>query len=311
MNRTLAIAGSIGLFCLGVLAGLFLRRDPAESGSRPAPENQRAPSIPERTPPSDAQRPDADVARLEARVRELEAEIRKAGGVPAKPDAELTPAALEELFVTFLEINGAKNPDPEKGRVLFARLGQLNEKAAGYFIEKFRKSKGPDLEEEREVAMELALASGGSAVTDFVNVLLNDASLDPALRATLLDELGGLNGGLFSIRRLPINEAITSTAMTMCRSVKVEDRKAAAGLLGGLKTETSRTELRRLVDEDKDVGVRTSAVLSLGHVGDPTTRTYLEHLWASPESSGTSGRDLGRFRDAISSALKELAGGPR
>jgi hypothetical protein len=311
MNQTLRIAGGIALFCLGVLAGLFLRRDRGEPAPRPSSEVQRTPAVAESKPRSETPRAAADVATLEARIRELEADVRMGRATAATPEGALTPAALEELFEAYLELEGAKNPDPEKGRVLFARLGQLNEKSAGYFVEKFRKSKGPDLEKERAIAMELALASGGSAVTDFVNVLLNDPSLDPALRANLLDELGGMNGGLFSIRRLPINDELSSTAMAMCRSGKPEDRKAAAGLLGGLKTEASRIELRRLVDEDKDSGVRTAAVLSLGHVGDPSTRTYLERLWASPESHGKSGQEIARLRDAIASALKELEPGPR
>ena len=35
-------------------------------------------------------------------------------------------------------------------------------------------------------------------------------------------------------------------------------------MLGGVKSEASRTELRRLIEEDKDLSVRTSAILSLG-----------------------------------------------
>ena len=112
--------------------------------------------------------------------------------------------------------------------------------------------------------------------------------------------------GLFSIRRLPISEALGSTAMTLCRSGNEEDRKAGAGLLGGLRSDVSRGELRRLVEEDKELGVRASAVRSLGHVGDPATRNYLERLLTSPQTP-LSGRDVGRLREAIADALNELA----
>jgi len=298
----------MALFFLGVLAGFVLRRASSQPNSHPSPEVQRPQPAPEIRPHQDARSSGADVARLEARVRELEVELLSARSSPAKPAQELAPGAVaEEIFQAYLELTKGKNPDPEKARALFARLGQLDEKSAGYFIEQFRKSKGPDLEEEQETAMELALACGGPAVADFVNVLLNDASLDPRLRATLLDELSGASGGLFSIRRLPVSDALGSTAMTLCRSSKFEDRQGGAGLLGGLKSEASRTELQRLILEDKEFRVRTSATLSLGHVGDHSSRTFLEQLWTAPETSKLSGQEVAKFRNAIESALKELA----
>jgi HEAT repeat protein len=268
---------------------------------------QRPQAAPEAKP-----QPNADVTRLEARVLELEAEIQKVRSNPAKPGPEPSSVAIaEEIFKGYMELHRDKNPDPEKTRTLLARLGQLDEKSAAYFIEQYRKSKGPDLDDERETAMELALACGGASVADFVNVLLNDSTLDAQLRVSLLDELSGAGGGLFSIRRLPISEALGSTAMTLCRSSNADDRKGGAGLLGGVKSEASRTELRRLIEEDKDLSVRTSAILSLGHVGDHVSRTYLERRWTTPETKGSSGQSLAKFRNAIESALKDLAEGPR
>jgi hypothetical protein len=307
MNRTLSIAGGIALFCAGVLAGLILRRGSSDPGKHPTSEVQRPQAAPEAKP-----QPNADVTRLEARVLELEAEIQKVRSNPAKPRPEPSSVAIaEEIFKGYMELHRDKNPDPEKTRTLLARLGQLDEKSAAYFIEQYRKSKGPDLDDERETAMELALACGGASVADFVNVLLNDSTLDAQLRVSLLDELSGAGGGLFSIRRLPISEALGSTAMTLCRSSNADDRKGGAGLLGGVKSEASRTELRRLIEEDKDLSVRTSAILSLGHVGDHVSRTYLERLWTTPETKGSSGQSLAKFRNAIESALKDLAEGPR
>jgi len=98
---------------------------------------------------------------------------------------------------------------------LFAGLGQLSERSAAYFIEQFQKSKRPGSGEERRASMELALACGGSAAADFVNMLLNDGSLDSTLRRDLLMELGGTGNGPFSICRLPIGDALAATAMTM------------------------------------------------------------------------------------------------
>jgi hypothetical protein len=305
MNRTLAISGGIALFALGLAAGLFLRRSGPEPGTRPPAQARQLEQAPDGRPGQSAP---ADVTRLEARVRELEAEVQNSRGTPAKAGATAAPAALaEEIFKSFLELGDGANPDPDKARALFAKLGQLDETMAGYFIEQFRKSAGPDLEDERQTAMELALACGGPAVAEFVNVLLNDASLEPELRSELLGELSGARGGLFSIRRLPISEALASTAMTLCRSTESEDRQGGAGLLGGVKSEVSRTELRRLIVEDKDVAVRTSAILALGHVGDQASRTFLERLWTAPESLGLTRQAAANVRSAIESATRELA----
>jgi hypothetical protein len=308
MNRTLVAAAGIALFASGVLVGLLVRRD----GSESAPPSPIRPDPPKPIP----SRPEAntgseEVLKLQTKVRELEAELKsfRSAAPKAGPDPG-PPVSPEAIFKGYLELTRGKNPDPEKARALFARLGQLDEKSAGYFIEQFRKSNGPDAKDEREAALELALASGGPATADFIHVLLNDASLDAELRNTLLQELSGVGGGLFSIHRLPISEALGSTAMTLCRSTKPDDRQGGAGLLGGLKTEASRAELRRLIGEDKDPQVRASATLSLGHVGDAASRTFLERLWVSGTSE-FSGQGGARFRTAIESALKELAEEPR
>ena len=304
MNRLAAIATASALFCAGLFLGLAVRRRAPEPGRHPSSETMRRNPAPPRL---EGPTPAPELPKLEARVRELEAELSTLRSGRAKPGSEPAPAAFaEEIFKGYLELHQSKNPDPEKARTFLARLGQLDEKSAGYFIEQFRKSKGPDSEDEREVAMELALACGGPAVADFVNLLLNDPSVGGDLRGDLLQELSGAGGGLFSIRRLPISDALASTAMTLCRSASSQDRQGAAGLLGGLKSEASRAELRRLVEEDTDLSVRTSAILSLGHVGDRSSQTYLEGLCTAPETSKMSGQGVAKFRSAIESALKEL-----
>jgi HEAT repeat protein len=236
------------------------------------------------------------VLRLETRVRELEEELNATRRTAATPDSDLRAAALDEVFATFLDISSLEKPDPEKMRMLLARLGQLHAKSTAYFIDRYRKSREG---EERTVAMQLALAAGGADAADFIHLLLNDATLDVFTRTELLRELSGDGCGLFSIRRLPISEALGSTAMTLCRSGNTEERAAGAGLLGGLRNAASRAELRRLVAEDTELGVRVTALLSLGHVGDPSTRCYLERLSISPDAT--------RVREAIESALKKLA----
>ncbi len=290
--------GGGALFSAGLLLGLIVRRD-APLQPRPAPK----------PPPAAAREelPQPPAALLEevgraARFQNLDADVEPASRTSTK--GELTPTTLDELLKAYINLLGDRHPDPEKNRLLFAWLGQLNEQSATYFIQRFLKSNGPGLEEDRDASMQLALACGGPAVADFLNTLLNDSSLDSNLRGNLLSELSGAGGPMFSIRRLPISGALAATAMTMCRSEDHKDRRAAAGLLGGIRTEVSRLELRRLVDEDKDDQVRTTAVVSLGHVGDPGTRMYLERLWRLEDLSG-------RFRDAVEAAIKELSDASR
>jgi hypothetical protein len=308
MNRTLTIAGGIALFFAGMILGLFLRRIPAEPDPHPTREVVAPKPNPESSPARDPADSKADIVRLETRIRELEVELKGARQAGSTADTGLAAGTLEEVFKTYLEMEGPKRPDPDKFRALLARLGQLDEKSAGHFIDLFRKLTE---HKERKVAMELALASGGPAAADFVNMLLNDASLDSDLRQNLLRELGGSGDGLFSIRRLPIPEPLNSTAMTLCRSANMEERKAGAGLLGGLRSDIARAELRRLVEEDKDLSVRAAAILSLGHVGDASTRIYLERLGTSPQTAALPGVDANRFREAIESAVTELGQGPR
>jgi hypothetical protein len=306
MNKTLAIAGGIALFSMGVLAGLFLRQDRSEPRRNAAPEVQRPALAPETKARSGPPPAGADVPTLEARVRELEAEIRGFHGAPAKSDGELTPAALEELFKASVALREDKHADPEKARIVMGRLSQLNEKSAAYFIDLYRRSNTEDSEHERPVALELALASGGPAAAEFIQALLKDPTLDPILRANLLLELSGLSGSFFSIRRLPVDESFAGTAMSLSQSDKPEERQAGAGLLGGVPTEASRAELMHLIEQDPETRVKTAAALSLGHVGSASTRTFLEAYWIS-QLPTFKGQEGARLRNAIESTLKQLA----
>jgi hypothetical protein len=315
MRKGMALAGAIALFALGIAVGLAMRRGRDRGPERHAPslpspvESRVGPAVLEGTATG------AEVARLNLRIHDLESEIRsdrERASQPPPADNSREFAALVYKDYLDMEKGGAsKNPDPERFREFLGRLSRLNQDSAGYFIERFREAgKGEDHEDEKTVAIELTLASGGAAAAEFVNLLLNDPTLEPAHRENLLDELSGMNGGFFSIRRLPVTDALTSTALVLTKSAKEHDRQGGAGLLGGVRTEASRTELRRLIEEDRDLKVKTAAVLSLGHVGDPSTQTFLEKLWTS-KAAMVTGSDGARLAKAIEGALKELSEGPR
>jgi hypothetical protein len=306
MNRGIAAAGGIALFVAGIGVGLFLRPKSTDPTASLRPAAVRSGSKEEGS--SNPGR-DEEPAQLHRRVRELEAELgRTREQPPTSPRPETPVESPELLFRDYVELEkiGTANADPEKVRVLFGRLSRLDERSAEFFIEKFRQSGGPDQKQERSVAMELALVCGGSATADFINLLLNDSGLDPVLRLNLLHEISGLSGSFFSIRRLPVNDALTASATALSQSEKATDRQGSAGLLGGVCTDASRAELCRLLEFDPDWGVKTAAAISLGHAGDPATRTFLESYWRSklPTLKGPEGS---RLKGAIESAMKALA----
>jgi len=314
-NRGFALAAAIAAFAGGMAVGLFIGQRRAGGPEREATPKQspRDSGKPSSVPEPAAS--GAEVARLQLRIRELETELRAVQEPAAKPPPEIPSREFAALvYKDYLEMEkGGANqtPDPEKFREFLGRLSRLDQSSAGYFIERYREAgNGEDPDHERSVAIELTLASGGAAAAEFVNLLLHDPTLRPADRWNLLSELSGMNGGFFSIRRLPVNEELTSTALVLTKSSQELDRQGGAGLLGGVRTEASRTELRRLIDVDPNLKVKTAAVLSLGHVGDPSTRTFLENLWTSKASTFT-GSEGARLSKAIEGALKELVEGPR
>jgi hypothetical protein len=314
-KRGFALAAAIAAFAGGIATGLLIGQGRA-AGPPPESMVKQSHSDSDKTP-SVLQPPasDAEVSRLQLRIRELESELRVVQQPAPKPpsgDSSREFAAL--VYKDYLEMEkggAARNPDPDKLREFLGRLSRLDQSSAGYFIERFREAaKGEDQVDERTVAIELTLASGGAAAAEFVNLLLHDPTLHPAHRMNLLNELSGLSGGFFSIRRLPVSEELTSTALVLAKSADEQDRKGGAGLLGGVRTEASRSELRRLIEEDPNLKVKTAAVLSLGHVGDPSTQTFLENFWRS-KAATLSGSEGARLTKAIEGALKELAEAPR
>jgi hypothetical protein len=248
---------------------------------------------------------------LQQRVGELEAEVRKLRELQPKAQSENSWEFAALLYRDYLQMEkgGGKNPDPEMNREF---LGRLDGSSASHFISNASGSPGMEKkkEDERTVALELTLASGGPAAAEFVNLLLHDPTLDPSLREDLLQELSGMGGGFFSIRQLLLTEGLTSTALVLTKSAKEQDRQGGAGVLGGVRTEASRTELRHMVEHDPNMGVRSTAAMSLGHVGDPSTQTFLENFWVS-KASTLQGQEGARLSKAIEGALKKLAEGPR
>lgn len=320
MNRTFVLAVALGAFVCGFGVGILSRHrlgstDEIKTPSADAPRsNTPASSRGEDSNTLTRVELEHETVSLRKRVMELEADLRALQPLARKsPETESSRDFAEHVFEDYLELDSSrsKNPDPDKFRGLLGRLGRLDDKSSEYFIERYRKAKQTeDGQHEKAIALELALASGGPRTAEFVNILLNDPTLEPIFRENLLSEISGMSGSFFSIKRLPVSPGLESTAMTLVRSEKPEERRGAAGLLGGVRNEIARTELRRLVEQDSDLRVKAAAALSLGHVGDVATRTYLETLWAS-NSPSFAGEEGSKVRGAIETALKELSETPR
>lgn len=308
VSKGSAAAIGIGLFVGGVAVGLFLARCHA-----PAVPPDPSPAVRSRTPtqeprPDPATTPTPEVEALRRRIRDLEAE-REVCEVPRNEVSAPSPGFAALVFRDYLRMNVlAQKMEPELLRELLGRLGRLDEQSAGFFIQKFREARNdPAREDERRPALELLLACGGPDVADFVNVLLHDQSLAPSLRSHLIDEVSGRGIGLFSIRRLPVDDALAASARDLLRSPEAREREGGAALLGGHRTEASRVELRRILEQDPSREVRAVAARSLGTIGDPATRNYLEQYLAR-NGARFRQEEGGQVPEAIEAAIRDLSG---
>jgi hypothetical protein len=295
-----------GGFVFGVLVGQRRTTDEprTRSVSDPTPSATSAARTADSRPIAAASTPGASAqtekGALQERIRLLELELQtlREGGEKKTPTAFGADEA-ERMFEDFLKIETGGIEDPEQLRSILERLSRIDAASAQVFINRYRKSSKP---EEKKAAMQLTLWAGGATAAEFVHVLLKDSTLDSSLRDEMLRELGNTGGGLFSVKRFPVDDALGSTAMTLARSEKVDERRAGAGLLGGVPSPGSRIELLRVLAEDPDTTVKIVAMRSLSYVGDPASRKVLEPFLRSTDSS---------LQKAAAAAIAELDKGPR
>jgi hypothetical protein len=309
-NPGTRIAGGLVLlvagFSFGVLVGR--RRTMEEAGPASDPPHPSAATRPQTSSATasvriEAPMADADRAALQERIRQLESELQVlregSGNKTAAPgEGDLA----ERVFEDWIALSTGNIQDSEQLRVLFGRLLKLDPSSTRTFIEHFRKAPSSK-SSERQAALQLAMWVGGAETADFLHILLKDSSLEAPIRDELLRELGSTGAGMFSIKRLPVDESLGSTAMTLARSRNPDERRAGAGLLGGVATPASRIELLRILSEDPDSGVKGVAIRSLSYVGDPSTRKALEP-WAA-QTADTS------LQKAAAAAIQTLDKGPR
>ncbi len=310
-NPAARIAGGLVLIAAGFAFGVLVGQRRTSDGARPSPDAQ-SPSMPTSRSAAPSSTPTArgdtaasasSTAALQDRIRALETELQVLRESPEKRPSNAGDKDLaDRLYKDFVALQSGENRGPEHLRSVLSGLAQLDPSLVRHFIDCYRKAQTPEsTENQKFVAVQLALMSGGGEAADFINQLLKDSTLDAGLRQRVLGEIGG--SGLFSIRRLPVGEALGATAMTLTRSEKPDDRKAGAALLAGMPAAGSRLELTRLLTQDPDPGVKAVAIRSLGSVGDPSTRLLLES-YATQTSDD-------RLRKAAAAALQDIDKGPR
>jgi len=305
-NPATLVAGVLVLVGVGFILGVQVggRRAVEEGHPTPAVPPVRAGAAASRNEPrrgagSENGAPEEERTRLRERILELETQLRVAHEESVrKPSSEAEAEIARRAFEDLLWMETGEDRNPERLRSLIDHLARITERSASYFITRFRSAPGSD-DDGKKIAMQLALMSGGPDAADFVQQLLTDPTLDATLRDRLLSELASRGDGLFSVRRLPVGEALASTAMLMIHSDKLDDRRAGASLLGGVRSSSSRGELIRLL-QDSDGNVRESAARSLGMVGDQTTKKILETYAAQTQDAG--------LRKAAAAAIQEIDG---
>ncbi len=310
-NPAARVAGGLALlaacFAFGVLVGQRRAGDSVRATSDrqvlSSPSSRTSAPTPQPSSRTEASTSDPATATLQERIRTLESELQTLRETPEKRPSNAGDKELaKRTFKDFVALQIGEVKGPEHLRSVLAGLAQLDPSLVRPFIDCYKKAQTPEsTETQKFVAVQLALMSGGADAAEFVNQLLKDSTLDAGLRQRVVGELGG--SGLFSIRRLPVGEALGSKAMTLARSEKPDDRRAGVALLGGVTAVGSRLELTRLLTQDPDPGVKAVAIRSLGVVGDPSTHLLLESY-----ATQTSDDPL---RKAAAAAIQDLDKGPR
>lgn len=191
----------------------------------------------------------------------------------------------------------------EEASKLLAKLNELDDECARFFVDRFRES---DERDPDELAMTLALACGGKDVAEFLRTYVGAGAPSSDKRDLLLHALCSGSGYPFSLKNIPMDEGLVASAVYLTQSRDPDERAAGASLLQ--TTPGQRTRLLELAETDSDLGVKYEAIRSLGLVGDRDTLTYLEryesaHATLLQKVDQESG---GRLRKVLRAAVDEL-----
>ncbi len=276
----------------GFAGGLLLRGEPESPPAVP-----RAGRGGPATPPAAAEIPspalpgapattsEMTIEAQRGRIRDLESrivELQRASGTVPRTRAEKL-AIAKEMYDSFLRLSKGAS-DSEETLKAMARLGELDAEMAPFFIERYRDERLKK-DPQEHMGLFLALAAGGPETAALILGLLTDPATSPQDRQELLGQIGS-SGGFNFTNRIPVSGELAEVAFRLSGSQEVAERQGAAGLLGGLDSVQSRTDLQRLAFGDADLGVRATALRSLGYVGDQATLHLLESRPPPPTPAG-------------------------
>ncbi len=281
----------VGACILGIVVGVISGIAIGRARTPAAPNNPASKATPKETPPpqnvlpaTEERRevPDdpaalkeivvrqrAEIDTLAARVAELERQPQH--GRPAQDKL----AIAKEIYEAFLASMKAEETGEGSGNYwkVLGRLDELDESMASFFIGKYSKAEG---KEESELALGLALWSGGKEAVEFIKELLRDSSLGGKARNSLLQSFAMWgDDGFYPAKPLPVDSELAQMAFQLAESPKTEERSGGAGILGHCDDPASRAKLQQLASSDSDTRVRYAVLQALGKVGDRATLAYL------------------------------------
>jgi hypothetical protein len=238
--------------------------------------------------------------------------VLKPTDAPAAPEERKpgTKTALQKkedarrIFEAYVQAAG-NTADPEDLNEIMRLVSELDAESAPYFIEQYHAhANKPSSSDEREIALEFALACGGPETTKLVKRLLSDERTPVEDRATLLTDLSGLSSSGISIKRLPVDQELSELAFSLLRSPKSEERSCAIGILGGVNSPEARSAACQVITNDPDPRAQAAAIRALGHIGDASAVDLLTSFALT--KARTAGKSAGVLDAALESAMREL-----
>ncbi|MCC6742052.1 MAG: HEAT repeat domain-containing protein [Planctomycetia bacterium] len=298
-----------GLACIalfGIALGLLIGRL-AAGLPRAAAVREHGPSE-----AASARRPAAGASALE--------DAAATGNLPRLRD---TRAALVQE-VSALEAALPRPRTPEERKALAVRLADVvrriedRDRPAGLELLKLRRLLEPadaealrgELERAQEQPIRNALISavlgcgGADAAALLLDVLEGRFGL-PEDRDAVVRFLMGTERTWANLEALPVTSELLETARRLSTSTSYQDRAAATTLLGISAREDSIETLRRMVEADSNVVVRTGAIAGLGLSGDAEALRWLEEDFL-PRLSNYYGTEKATLQFEAQDAVKRL-----
>lgn len=309
--RLAAVAVAVAALAAGAVGGAMFERSrkpaagpAADSRPEAAPDGKPGPPAAGEAPqlewpamiskdaPAARAELQAENAKLKARVAELEKQL------PKEKTKEDKIAIAKEI----LECIRKGKRDPEAFRKMLKLIGELDPAMGPFFLERLA---DPDEPGEKNPLYDLALASGGPEVAEWALANLTNPGTDDDVRQRILRVLGGGSKELFTIRNLPVTGKLADLGFTYATSSSADERRAGAGLLGGVNSVESRTTLARLASADAEWNVKETAIRSLALVGDKDTLTWLDTFRPSLDALGDWQKQ--RLQAAVDYAKETIA----